>query len=58
MDSGEDDWQFMRIFHLQSTGHPIRIGLYTCAPTMEGGSVVFHKFIIRDSDGQFHHKAQ
>ncbi|KXJ22747.1 Regulation of enolase protein 1 [Exaiptasia diaphana] len=55
--AGDDQWKFMRITHIESTGHPIQIGLYCCAPTTEGMNVVFDKFSITSSDGNYPHKA-
>lgn len=55
--AGDDQWKFMRITHIESTGHPIQIGLYCCAPTTDGMNVVFDKFSIRSSDRNYPHKA-
>ena len=35
----------------------MKLGLYSCAPTAEGTSVVFDNFHITPSDGTYQHKA-
>lgn len=47
----------MRITHIETTGQPIQIGLYCCAPTAEGMNVVFDRLRIKSSDGTYSHKA-
>ena len=53
--SPEEDWYFIRILHLHvEESATLKMGLLMCAPTDEGGQVVFSRLTFRDNPGYEH----